>query len=67
MGQNCLFRFLEKNSTVILNMLGVEFAKIKNVTSLIYNEGTFFGKKDLQLHSSFKGTQHIKIWRIILA
>ena len=35
-------------------MLGVEFEKIKNVTFLIYNEGTFFSKKDLQLHSSFK-------------
>ena len=35
-------------------MLGVEFEKIKNVTLLIYNEGTFFSKKDLQLHSSFK-------------
>ena len=34
-------------------MLGVEFEKIKNVTFLIYNEGTFFSKKDLQLHSSF--------------
>ena len=37
-------------------MLGVEFEKIKNVTFLIYNEGTFFSKKDLQLHSSFKAT-----------
>ena len=37
-------------------MLGVEFEKIKNVTFLIYNEGTFFSKKDFQLHSSFKGT-----------
>ena len=36
-------------------MLGVEFEKIKNVTFLIYNEGTFFSKKDLQLHSSFNG------------
>ena len=35
-------------------MLGVEFEKIKNVTFLIYNEGTFFNKKDFQLHSSFK-------------
>ena len=35
-------------------MLGVEFEKIKNVTFLIYNEGTFFSKKDFQLHSSFK-------------
>ena len=35
-------------------MLGVEFEKIKNVTFLIYNKGTFFSKKDLQLHSSFK-------------
>ena len=36
-------------------MLGVEFEKIKNVTIHIYNEGTFFSKKDFQLHSSFKG------------
>ena len=35
-------------------MLGVEFEKNRNVTFLIYNEGTFFSKKDLQLHSSFK-------------
>ena len=34
-------------------MLGVEFEKNKNVTFLIYNEGTFFSKKDFQLHSSF--------------
>ena len=33
-------------------MLGVEFEKIKNVTFLIYNEGTFLSKKDLQLHTS---------------
>ena len=46
--------FGKKNSTVFLNMLGVEFEKIKNVTFLIYNEGTFFSKKDFQLHSSFK-------------
>ena len=35
-------------------MLGVEFEKNKNVTFLIYNEGSFFSKKDLELHSSFK-------------
>ena len=46
--------FWQNYSTVILNMLGVKFEKIKNVTFLIYNEGTFFSKKDLQLHSSFK-------------
>ena len=34
-------------------MLEVEFEKIKNVTFLIYNEGSFFSKKDFQLHSSF--------------
>ena len=47
------FDFWQKKSTVILNMLGVEFEKNKNVTFLIYNEGTFFSKKDFQLHSSF--------------
>ena len=40
-------------------MLGVEFEKIKNVTFLIYNEGTFFSKKDFQLHSSFKNKNEI--------
>ena len=35
-------------------MLEVEFEKIIKVTFLICNEGTFFSKKDFQLHSSFK-------------
>ena len=42
-------------------MLGVEFEKIKNVTFLIYDEGTFFSKKDFQLHSSFNKSLNIYI------
>ena len=53
------YDFWQKNSTVILNILEVEFEKIKTVTFLIYNEGTFFSKKDFQLHSSFKNKNEI--------
>ena len=49
-----IFDFRQKNSTVILSMLGVKFQKNKNISFLVCNKGIFFRKVEIQLHSSFK-------------
>ena len=52
-----IFDFRQKNSTVILSMLGVKFQKNKNITFLVCNKGIFSREERLFVDSPFKTYQ----------
>ena len=49
-----IFDFRQKNSTVILSMLGVKFQKNKNITFLVCNKGISSREERLLVDSPFK-------------